>query len=223
MAGSYDFEEQERLAELKAWWEDNRLYVTGVAIAALVAFIGYHVWRSWSAGQVEDAALMFRPVAEAAKPAPDPAKPRDPAASAKAIADAAQPLIARHPGTFYASEAALIAAKAAFEAGNLAEARKQLEWVMNKGVEEHRGVARMRLAGVLLEEGKHDEALKVLDGNRDEGFIALAADLRGDIMLAQGRLDEARAAYKLAIDKSSPRNPVKNIAETKLNALGGAQ
>ena len=42
-------------------------------------------------------------------------------------------------------------------------------------------------------------------------------------MLAQGRVDEARAAYKLAIDKAGPRNPVKSIAETKLNALGGAQ
>jgi predicted negative regulator of RcsB-dependent stress response len=223
MSGSYDFEEQERLAELKAWWEDNRVYVLAAAVAAIAAFIGYEVWKSWSAGRAEDAALMFKPVAEAVKPSPDPAKPKDPAATAKAIGAASQPLIDKHPGSFYASEAALIAAKAAFEAGNLPEARKQLEWAMNNGVDEHRGVARMRLAGVLLEDKKYDEALKVLDGNKDEGFVALAADLRGDLMLAQGRLDEARAAYKLAIDKASARNPVKNIAETKLNALGGAQ
>src|SRR6267378_3066435 len=97
------------------------------------------------------------------------ARPKDPAASAKQIGEAAKPLIDKHPGSFYASEAALIAAKAAFESGNLPEARKQLEWVMNNGVDEHRGVARMRLAGVLLEDKKYDEALKVLDGNKDEG------------------------------------------------------
>ena len=74
-----------------------------------------------------------------------------------------------------------------------------------------------------MEQKKYDEALQVLDGNKDEAFVPLAADLRGDVMLAQGRLDEARAAYKLAIDKAGPRNPVKNIAETKLNALGGAK
>jgi predicted negative regulator of RcsB-dependent stress response len=94
---------------------------------------------------------------------------------------------------------------------------------MDKGAEVHRGVARMRLAAVLLEQKKYEEALKVLDGNKDAAFVALAADQRGDIMLAQGRLDEARAAYKLAIEKSEPRNPVKNIAQTKLNALGGGQ
>jgi predicted negative regulator of RcsB-dependent stress response len=94
---------------------------------------------------------------------------------------------------------------------------------MGNGVDEHRGVARVRLAAVLLEQKKYEDALKVLDANKDAAFAAIAADMRGDIMLAQGRLDEARAAYKLAVEKAEPRNPVKQIAQTKLDALGGAQ
>lgn len=212
MAGSYDFEEQERLAELKAWWEDNRLYVIAAVIAAIVAYAAWQGWRWWGVRQAEDAALLYKPVAEAAK-----------GKDAKKIADAAQPLIAKHPGSFYASESALIAARAAFDAGNLDEARKQLEWALDKGVEEHRGVARTRLASVLLEQKKYEEALKVLDANKEAAFAASIADLRGDVMLAQGRIDEARAAYKLAMEKAEGRSPVRNIAETKLNALGGAQ
>ena len=212
MSGSYDFEEQERIAELKAWWEDNRWYVIGGIFAAILAFAGYRGWIYWSARQAEDAAAMFAPLAEAAK-----------AKDAKKVAEAAQPLIAKHPRSYYSSEAALVLAKSAFDANNLDEARKQLEWVVANGVAEHRGIARMRLAAVLMEQKKYEEALKALDGNKDEAFVALAADLRGDIMLTQGRLDEARAAYKLASEKAGPRNPVKNIADTKLNALGGAQ
>jgi len=212
MAGSYDFEEQERIAELKGWWEDNRWYVIGAIVAAILAFAGWHGWKWWNVHQSEEAAALYKPVAEAAK-----------GKDAKKISDAAQPLISKHPGTFYASESGLVAAKAAFDAGNLDEARKQLEWVLDKGVEEHRGIARTRLAAVLMEQKKYDEALKVLDGNKVEAFAASVADLRGDIMLAQGRIDEARAAYKAAIEKAVGRNPVKNIAETKLNALGGAQ
>jgi predicted negative regulator of RcsB-dependent stress response len=212
MSGSYDFEEQERIAELKAWWEDNRWYVIGAFIAALAAFAGFRGWQYWSARQEEDAAAMYRPVAEAAKT-------RD----AKRLPEAAQALVAKHPGSYYASEAALVMAKNAFDAGNLEEARKQLEWAMANGVEEHRGIARVRLAAVLLDQKKYDDALRVLDGNKDPAFAALAADARGDIMLAQGRLDEARSAYKLAVEKAGPRNPVKGIAETKLNALGGSQ
>jgi predicted negative regulator of RcsB-dependent stress response len=212
MAGSYDFEEQERIAELKAWWEDNRVFVFGAIAAAIIGYGGFQGWRYWQERQVEEAAALYKPVSEAAQTR-DPAK----------VAAAAEPLIKEHPGSYYASDAALVAAKAAFEAGKLDDARKHLEWVMSQGVEAHRGVARMRLAGVLLEMKKYDEALKVLDGNSDPAFAALAADQRGDVMLAQGRLDEARAAYKLAIEKADPRNPVRNLAETKLNALGGAQ
>jgi len=212
MAGSYDFEEQERIAELRAWWEDNRLYVIAAIVAAIAGYAGWQGWRWWQNRQAEDAAAMYKPVAEAVK-----------ANDAKKIADAAQPLVVKHPGSFYASEAALFAAKSAFDAGNLEEARKQLDWVLNHGVDEHRGVARVRLAGVLLEQKKYDEALKVLDGNKDEAFAASVADVRGDIMLAQNRLDEARAAYKSAMEKAQGRNPIKQIAETKLNALGGGQ
>jgi len=212
MSGSYDFEEQERIAELKAWWEDNRWYVIGAIIAALLAFAGFRGWQYSSAREEEDAAAMYKPVADAVK-----------GNDAKRLSESAQALIAKHPRSYYASEAALVQAKTAFDAGNLEEARKQLEWTMANGIDEHRGVARIRLAAVLLDQKKYEEALRALDGNADPAFAALAADLRGDVMLAQGRMDEARSAYKLAVEKAGPRNPVKNIAETKLNALGGTQ
>lgn len=208
MAGSYDFEEQERIAELQAWWEDNRWYVIGGIVAAVLAFAGFQGWRYWSAVQADDAALMYAAAAKG---------PREQQVAAF------DGLVAKHPRSYYASEAQLVAARAKFDARDYAEARRRLEWVMDRGVDEHRGAARLRLAAVLLEEKKYAEALKVLDENKDEAFAPLASDLRGDIMLAQGRLDEARAAYKAAAEKADARNPVKQIAETKLNALGGAQ
>ncbi len=211
MSGSYDFEEQERLAELKAWWEDNRVYVIGAIVAAILVLAGWRGWQYWTQRQAEDAAAMYRPVAEAPK------------SDLKKVVEAAQPLIDKHPGSYYASEAALVVAKTAFDAGNLDEAARRLQWVMEHGATEHRGVARLRLAAVLLDQKKHEEALKVLDGNQDEAFAPLVADLRGDIMLSQGRLDEARASYKAATEKAAPGNPVRGIAETKLGALGGTQ
>jgi predicted negative regulator of RcsB-dependent stress response len=212
MAGSYDFEEQERLAELKAWWEDNRIYVFVLGALAIAALAGWQGWQAWKVRQAEDAAALHRPVATAAK-----------ANDAKKVAEAGKALIDKQPRSFYASEAALQIAKNAFGSGDLAEARKQLTWVMERGIDELRPVARVRLAAVALDEKKYEEALRILDGNKDEAFAAPVADLRGDIMLAQGRIDEARANYKLATEKAGPRSPVKNMAETKLNALGGAQ
>jgi predicted negative regulator of RcsB-dependent stress response len=212
MAGSYDFEEQERIAELKAWWEDNRWYVLGGILLAIAIFAGYRGYLWWNAKQAEDAAAAWAPVNDALK-----------AKDTRKTEEAAKAMIEKHPGSFQASESALILARLAFEDGKLDESRKQLEWVLANGSELHRGVARMRLASVLLEQKKYEDALRVLDGNKDEAYIPLAANLRGDVMLAQNRIDEARAAYKSAVDKARPGDPVKSIAQTKLNALGGGQ
>ncbi|QJR15701.1 YfgM family protein [Usitatibacter palustris] len=211
MAGPYDLEEQERIAELKAWWEDNGKFVIGAIVAAILALAGWKGWQYHKAQSAEDAAAMFEPVDKAVK-----------AKDGKAIEAAAKALMDKYPSSFFASDAALHAAKEHFTAGRTNEAREKLEWVMKNGVRELQGVARLRLAAVLLDEKKHSEALLVLDGNKDEAFTAVTADLKGDIMLSLGRLDEARAAYKLAADKAEPRNPVRQIAEVKLQALGGA-
>jgi predicted negative regulator of RcsB-dependent stress response len=96
MSGSYDFEEQERIAELKAWWEDNRWFVLGAFVAALAAFAGYRGYVYWKASAAEDAAAMYRPIDDAVK-----------AKDAKKAPEAAQALIAKHPRSFYASDAAL--------------------------------------------------------------------------------------------------------------------
>jgi predicted negative regulator of RcsB-dependent stress response len=207
----YDLEEQERIAELKAWWEDNRWFVIGAIAVAIGAFAGWKGWAHHKRTSAEEASQLFVPVQTAVT-----------AKDSKALDDSAKALMAKHPGSFHASEAALYAAKAAFDAGKTAEAREKLEWVVKNGSRELQGVARLRLAAVLLDEKKYPEALTALDQNKDEAFAALVADQRGDVMLAQGRLDEARAAYKLAMEKAEERNPVKRIAETKLNALGGA-
>lgn len=210
MAGNYDFEEQERIAEIQHWWEDNAKFVYAAIAAFVLAIGGWKGWQYWSTVQSEDAAAM---VAELPKVRGD----------AKKTADIAQAVIDKHPRSFFASSAALSSAQASFDAGDLAGAQARLEWVIKSGRDEHRGIARLRLAAVLLDQKKYAEALETLEAGKDEAWAALVADLKGDILFAQGRTDEARAAYKLAIDKSDARSPMRTVTEMKLGALGGAQ
>jgi predicted negative regulator of RcsB-dependent stress response len=210
MAGPYDFEEQERIAAIHHWWEDNARYVYAAVAAFVLAVGGWRGWQYYSHSQAEDAAAMSAGLAKVR-------------GDAKKTADLAQAVIDKHPRSFFASEAALAAAQESFAAGDLAAAQSRLEWVLRNGRDEHRGVARIRLAAVLLDQKKYAEALETLEGNKDEAFAGLAADLKGDILFAQGRNDEARAAYKLALDKSDARSAMRSFTELKLGALGGAQ
>jgi predicted negative regulator of RcsB-dependent stress response len=210
MAGSYDFEEQERIAAIHHWWEDNAKFVFAAVAIFLLSVAGWRGWQYWTSVQLADAAAMAAELGTAR-------------GNAKKTADIAQSIIDKYPRTFFASEAALVSAQSSFEAGDLAAAQSRLEWVMANGRDEHRGIARIRLAAVLLDLKKYAEAVQLLDASKDEAWAAMAADLKGDIFFAQGRIDEARASYKLAIEKSDARSPLRSVTELKLGALGGTQ
>jgi len=207
---AYDLQEQEQLEELKAWWKDyGRLVLLGVALGAL-AIAGFQGWRYYRHSQSLAAVALYEQL-EQAERAGDRGKVRELAGS----------IVTQYAATPYASFAALSAARASFEEGDLAQAKARLAWVVeNARREELRDVARLRLAGVLLDEKGHAEALKLLEARPGESMTALYADLRGDILLAQGNAAEARNAYQLALDRSEAGSPYRATLQLKLDSLG---
>jgi len=120
-----------------------------------------------------------------------------------------------------ATRAALIAAAVGHVKGDDVGARFELEWVIAHSSEAPMvDLARIRAAGLLADEKKFDEALKLLDANHDPAFVALTADRRGDILTAQGKWSEARAAYQTAMDRSPATGVLKQLDAYKRDALG---
>jgi predicted negative regulator of RcsB-dependent stress response len=62
--------------------------------------------------------------------------------------------------------------------------------------------------------------LKLLDVKHAVAYDALYANLKGDILIAQGNRAEARAAYQSALDKSEARGTFRQLVQVKLDALG---
>src|SRR6267378_5947983 len=126
---------------------------------------------------------------------------------AKALRDAAGTLVESYPRTLYASMGALLAAKFYFERNDLKNAKAQLQWVIDHSpAEDFRDLARLRLAAVLLDEKAYDEALKLLDEKHGAAFDAEYAAAKGDVLVAKSQAEPARAAYRLALEKSGSAN-----------------
>ena len=207
---AYDLQEQEQLAELKAWWKDyGRLVILGVTAAAL-AFGAFQGWRYYRHSQSLAAVALYEQLEEAAR-----------AGDRKKVTGIAAEMAEKYSATPYAAFAALSAARLSFEGRDLAEAKARLTWVMEHArVEELRDIARLRLAGVLLDEKSFDQALKLLEAKPGETMTGLYADLKGDILAAQGRSAEARDAYQLALDRSEAGSPYRATLQLKLDSLG---
>jgi predicted negative regulator of RcsB-dependent stress response len=207
---AYDLEEQEQLASLKAWWNQYGNLTTWVLIAGLATYSGWTGWNYYKANQSAQASALYDELQNAAV-TKDNAK----------VQRAAGDMEARFGGTAYAPMAALAAAKSAFEAGDNKAAKAQLQWAIEHGVDEYKAVARVRLAGVLLDEKAYDEALKVLADEKSPQFAGAVADRKGDILVAQNKLAEARGAYQAALDATDKKNPGRRLIELKFEAIGG--
>jgi predicted negative regulator of RcsB-dependent stress response len=212
MAKQLDLQEQEQLDELKAFWKQYGNLITGVLTLALLAFAAWNGWNWYQRDQAKKAGAMFEAL-ELAAAAGDAAR------GAQVLKD----LQERFPRTAYAQQGGLLAAKLLAEKGQPDQARAALTWVADNAAEdEYKTIARLRLAGVLLEAKQHDEALKQLAGATAPEFAALVADRRGDVLLAQGKKDEAKAAYEAAYKGMDEKLDYRRLVDAKLTALGAA-
>ncbi len=208
---AYDLEEQEQLAELKAWWKEHGGTVILGATLALAAFGAWNGWMWYQRSQAAQAAVLYDALQKAAR-----------ANDLKVIRDTAGAILENFPRTAYAPLAALVSAKVQFQAGDPKTARAQLEWVVEHANNDQiRSIATLRLASVLLDDKEPDAALKVLEAKPHPGFEALYAMQRGDILATQKKRAEARAAYQAALEKAQP-GAVRETLRLKLDALGDA-
>jgi predicted negative regulator of RcsB-dependent stress response len=207
-----DLEEQEQVDELKAWWKQHGGLIGAVVLAAAVAFAGWQGWRWYQVSQSTQASVLYDTVTKAAQ-----------ANDAKALRDATGTLVESYPRTLYASMGALVAARYYFDRNDLKTAKAQLQWVRDHSPsDDFKDLARLRLAAVLLDEKTYDEALKVLEAKPAEAYEAQYAALRGDILLAKNQAAEAKAAYKLALEKSDKKDgSFQESVRMRLEALGG--
>jgi predicted negative regulator of RcsB-dependent stress response len=212
MASPLDLQEQEQLDALKAFWKQYGNLITWLLVAALTAYAGLNAWRWWQRDQAVKAGAMFEQLELAAASG-------DAQRAGKIFAD----LKERYARTAYAGQGGLVAARAQFDQGQLDAATASLTWVAdNAGEDEYKTIARLRLAGLLLQEKNYDAALKQLDLARAPSFEALVADRRGDVLLAQGKPEQARDAYMAAWKAMDERLEYRRLIDAKLVALGAS-
>ena len=192
-----DLEEQEQVAELKAWWQQHGNLIVATVLAVAIAFAGWQGWRWYQASQASEAAGLYEALAKAAQ-----------TGDAKALRDASGSLIENYPRTLYAAMGALVAARFHFDRNDFKSAKTQLQWVVDRSPsDDFKDLARLRLAAILLDEKAYDAQFQAL---------------RGDVLVAKNQPAEARTAYQAAIEKAAKdQGAFRDSVRMRLEALGG--
>ena len=211
MANHLDLEEQEQLDELKHFWKQYGNSITWVSIVVLSAFAAWNGYQYWTRTQAAQAAAMYDEVERVVATG-------DVAMAERAFGDMKE----RFARTAYAQQAGLLLAKTAVEKAKPETAKSVLTWVSEKSTDEgFAAIAKLRLAGLLIEEKSLDAALKILEASPPSEFKGLFSDRKGDIYALQAKPNEAKQAYLAAFAALDERSDYRRLVEIKLNALGG--
>ncbi len=204
------YSEQEDLEKLKSWWKNYGTALIMGILLGLAVLVGNKYWQKYKEElRVTASAIYDQLIYDLRRKKHD------------AVRDRGDRLIEDFASTPYAAKAALILARLSFDAGDNDTAVRRLQWAMEHASDsavEH--TARLRLARLLMDKGMTKEAFSLIDVKDQSGFEAEYQELRGDLLVLEGRKDEARAAYRAAIDALSVGSPYRRILIMKLDDLG---
>lgn len=210
MATHLDLEEQEQLDRLKHFWNTYGTLITWVLLIAAAAVVAWNGWQYWQRSQAAQAATLYEELDRATK-----------ASDAERVQRALGDLQQRFARTAYAQQGGLLAASSLSTLGKAEEARTALAWVADKASDPgYQAVARLRLASLHMDAKAWEPALQQLGGEFPVEFHALVADRKGDVLLAQGKREEARAEYQKAWTAFGAESEYRRLVEIKLNAAG---
>ena len=196
---------------LRNWWRENWKWLLAGVVLGLGLLAGWQFWQKYRAQQAEHAAQVYADFQKAVA--------GNDVSRAGQLLDS---LSGEHASSAYTQQGRLLLAKHEIDAGKFDEAIKHLREVVDKSKDEELGqIARVRLARLLIQTGKHDEALQMLDVEKAGNFAPQVREIRGDALVAKGDAQGARAEYAAALAAESKGQIDRPTVELKLRDVGG--
>lgn len=199
--------DDERLEQLKEWWQENRWIIIGGLALGLSGIVGYNGWTQYTKSQEEAVSSIYEQISEATVN--------------DQIDDAInliEELTNEYPTTGYAGKAALIQARIEYERGEVEKSREALQWAIDNATEAATvHTARLRLAFQLLGDGEFQQVLNLLDVSAMDGFESQYNELRGDAQKGLGNIAKAHEAYLAAVETLGENSGYRSILDLKVN------
>lgn len=207
--------EDEQIAAMKKWWNENWMSLLGGVLIGSAVLIGGKYWLDSKGHHAEMASYEFETLVQALN-----------ANKSEQAAEKAALLLGEYVDTPYAGLASLAMAKIKTESDDLVAAKSHLRWAMDNATQDEvKHIAKIRMARVLLAEAKYDDALAMLNEIKSGPQKAGIEELKGDIYVAKGETEAARRAYNVALvaldtAAASVSSRARNFLQIKLDDLG---
>ncbi len=189
-----------KYSQEKSLWQQHGKWVITLFVLFLFTYGGMQFYGHYQSKRALKASIVYDKLLSLSQQSD----------KAEAI-QTATTLVAQYPKTPYAPLAALLLAKFSFEAHNLEATTTHLNFAI-KAEGPAQPIARVRLARVLIDQNKPEEALALLTEKQvPKGFVLMFEETKGDIYLMQNDKVKARMAYQTAIEAAEPGVPITRL------------
>ncbi len=201
--------DDEQMEQIREWWREYGWYLIGGVLLGVAILSGIRQYGTYQQDRAEAAAVLYQELALAI--ADD--------ADSDALSLLEQ-LRTEFPSSPYTDQAGLSIVIMHLGNQSTRGAMDALRYTLEHTSDEHLAlIARLRLTRLLVSNGRHDEALALLDGVDPGTFSARFSEIRGDIYYAQGDSGSARAAYSQALNDEQSALVDRGLVQMKLDDL----
>ncbi len=189
---AYTLEEEQEINEIKNWWNENYKTIIAAVILSVGGTYGWRYWQDYQVTQAQQLSAQYDQVIYSN--------------SADLAAKNAQidAFVKANDKTAYAALALLDKAKLAVDNQDYAQAEAALKQAVSQAPDEiFASVGALRLATVQFQQKQFDQALDTLKLVKDQSWNSRKNLLTGDILLAKGDKEAAKASYQQAQQNAS--------------------
>ena len=201
--------EQEQLDAIKSWWKNYGKMSVLVFMLGIALSYGWKMWQRSQADFNQQASLIYDQMLSSFNQH-----------NQDAFIAQANSLSTDFSKTPYGNMANFMLAQQAIQQGNLDKAYQELKAIMDTSKDgKIRQIARVRAARILLAKHQLKEALALLDTVDNSTFLPEINEVKGDIFVAMGDSEKARASYKEALGGTPKGENNRLLLEMKFEQL----
>jgi predicted negative regulator of RcsB-dependent stress response len=204
--------DEEQAEIIKKWWSENGTSLLTTIAVAVAGVVGWNTWQDNKQVTGEAASAVYTQLVELSA--------QDSDANSVEMQTLAEQLKGEFADTAYGDFGGLFIARIAADKGDFDAAATELKALADTAENPAvKSIAQARLASVLNEQGKADEALAALPAKADAAFAPQIEEARGDALFLKGELADARDAYLRAMEAAQTLGQTNNTLQRKIDSL----
>lgn len=193
-------DEQQELENAKYLWNNGGKWLVTALLALALAYWGKGIYDNYQTNQHLKAANQ--------------------AAQMKGDSNQLVQLQKDFPKSAASAQASLEMATKLFEEGKKEEAIAAYQWVLNQNsAPVFQAAAVQNLANLYLQEKRYDEAFNTLSIPVENSFQSVIDEVKGDVLVAQGKTQEAKQTYQAILDKLPENAASRELIQLKISQL----